>query len=459
MKKLILLMVLIPCLTQAQDITGEWNGILSVQGMELRLVFHISRQDSIYDAKIDSPDQKAFGIPASETSFKNSTLHLAIAKIGARYQGRYGSNGIEGIFYQSGQSFPLNLTRDQAEKKVLLRPQEPKTPLPYYSEEVKFPSEGGRVELAGTLTLPDGRKKFPTAILITGSGPQNRDEEFMTHKPFLVLADHLTKNGIAVLRYDDRGFGQSTGNYGRATSADFANDVRAAIAYLKTRKEIDPSRIGLVGHSEGGLIAPIVATDTKVAFIVLLAGPGVPGSQILLEQIAAITRSRGADEERIQRQVRTSRDVFELFNQYGEDESFESRLKEYLHDAISKNNIVPEGMNESEFITLQVSQFRSPWMRYFLKYDPASSLKNVKCPVFALNGEKDIQVAPENLIVIEKAIRQGGNGHVMIKEFPGMNHLFQTCKTGAIEEYATIEQTINPSVLADISGWVLEQIQ
>lgn len=449
--------MLLPCLAQAQDITGKWNGILSVQGMELRLVFHISREDSTYEAKMDSPDEKAFGIPASAIHFENSTLNIEIAKLGVRYQGQYGSNGIEGIFYHSGQSFPLNLTRNLIEKKALFRPQEPKKPYPYFSEEVMFPSEGGKVELAGTLTLPDGKKKFPAAILITGSGPQNRDEEFMTHKPFLVLADHLTKSGIAVLRYDDRGFAQSTGNHGSATSADFANDVRAAFAYLKTRKEIDKKRIGLVGHSEGGLIAPIVATDTKVAFIVLLAAPGVSGGQILLKQVESIARSQGVDEESIQRELRISRGVFELFSQYGEDESFETRLKEYLHEVISNNNIVPEGMDEEEFIKIRVSQFRRPWMRYFLKYDPANSLKTIKCPVLALNGEKDVQVAPENLAVIEKAIRQGGNDNVTVKEFPDMNHLFQTCKTGAMEEYATIEQTIDPLVLEEISGWVLKQ--
>lgn len=457
MKKLTLLIVLIPCLIQAQDITGKWNGMLSAQGMELRLVFHISRGDSTYDATMDSPDQKAFGIPASATNFENSTLNIEIAKLGVRYQGRYGSNGIEGNFYQAGQSFPLNLTRGLIEKKALFRPQEPKKPYPYFSEEVRFPSEGGKVELAGTLTLPDGKKKFPTAILITGSGPQNRDEEFMTHKPFLVLADYLTRSGIAVLRYDDRGFAQSTGNHGRATSADFANDVSAAIAYLKTRKEIDKRRIGLVGHSEGGLIAPIVATDTEVAFIVLLAAPGVSGSQILLKQVESVSRSQGMDEESVQRELSISRGIFELFSQFGEDESFETKLKEYLNNVISNNNMIPEGIDEEEFIKMQVSQFRKPWMRYFLKYDPVNSLKSIKCPVLALNGGKDVQMGPENLAVIEEAIRLGGNDHVTVKEFPDMNHLFQTCKTGAMDEYATIEQTIDPLVLEEISGWVLKQ--
>ena len=459
MNKVILLFILlIPGMTKAQDITGEWNGKLSAQGMELRLIFHISRGDSTYDAKMDSPDQKVFGIMADVTTFENSILRVEIAKLGIRFQGKYKTNSIEGIFYQSGQSFPLNLTRNLIEKKALVRPQEPKMPYPYLIEEVTFPSEGGKIELAGTLTLPNGKNIFPTAILISGSGPQNRDEEFMTHKPFLVIADHLTRNGIAVLRYDDRGFAQSTGDHGSATSADFANDVRAAIAYLKTRKEIDKTRIGLVGHSEGGLIAPIVATDTNVAFIVLLAGPGVSGSQILLKQTELITRSQGVDEENVQRQLSITRGAFELFSQYGADQSFENRLKEYLLDLISnKNLIIPEGISNEEFIAMQVSQFQKPWMRYFLNYDPSNSLQRIQCPVLALNGEKDVQVAPENLVVIEKCVRYGGNDNVTVKEFQNMNHLFQTCKTGAIDEYATIEQTISPSVLEEVSGWVLKQ--
>lgn len=457
MKRLILFTVLIPWLAQAQDITGQWHGTLRVQGVELPLVFHVSLEDSTYGAKMDSPAQQAFSIPASTATFEDATLTIEIAALRAEYRGRYGPDGIEGVFIQSGQSFPLSLTRNPVEKQAPFRPQEPKPPYPYHSEEVRFPSEGGQVELAGTLTLPAGKQKFPAAILISGSGPQNRDEELMTHKPFLVLADHLNRNGIAVLRYDDRGFAQSTGNHGNATTVDFANDVRAAIAYLNTRKEIDPAQIGLIGHSEGGLIAPMVAADTDLAFIVLLAAPGVPGSQVLLRQMELISRAHGMDEERIQSASRINQHIFELFGQYGDDGSFESRLEGYLKEVLTADSLISEGVHEAEFIAGQVAQFRSPWMRFFLTYDPVDALKRVKCPVLALNGGKDVQVAPGNLAVIEHAVRQGGNANVTVKEFPEMNHLFQTCTTGAIDEYAAIEQTIDPSVLAEIAGWVLKQ--
>lgn len=457
MKLLILFSVLFPCFVQAQDITGQWHGTLRVQGVELPLVFHVSLEDSTYGAKMDSPAQHEFGIPASATTFENATLSIEIAALRAQYRGKYGQQSFEGIFTQSGHSIPLRLTRAPVEKQAPSRPQEPKPPYSYHSEEVRFPSEGGQVELAGTLTLPAGKQEFPIAILISGSGPQNRDEEIMTHKPFLVLADHLTRNGIAVLRYDDRGFAQSTGNHGSATSADFANDVRAAIAYLNTRNEIDPKRIGLIGHSEGGLVAPMVAADTDLAFIVLLAAPGVPGSEVLLKQMESISRVHGMDEKRIQSASRINQHIFELFGQYGDDGSFESRLEGYLRKVLSADSLIAEGVDEAEFVARQIAQFRSPWMRFFLTYDPADALKRVKCPVLALNGGKDVQVAPGNLAVIEHAVRQGGNANITIKEFPDMNHLFQTCTTGAIDEYATIEQTMDPSVLGEIADWVLKQ--
>lgn len=314
MRKLIVLMVLMLCLAQAQDIIGKWNGMLRAQRMELRLIFQITLHDSTYEAKMDSPDQNTFGIPASATTFKNSTLTVELAKIGTRYQSKPGPDGIEGTFYQLSQSFPLNLTKNLIEKKTLFRPQEPKKPYPYTSEDVKFSGDRGKIELAVTLTVPAGNEKVPVAILISGSGPQNRDEEFMTHKPFLVLADVLTQKGIAVLRYDDRGFGQSTGKHGSATSVDFANDVSAAIDYLKTRKEINQTRIGLIGHSEGGLIAPLVATDTQLDFMVLLAVSGVSGNQILLKQVELTGRVQGMDEESIQRELTFTRGICELFS-------------------------------------------------------------------------------------------------------------------------------------------------
>jgi pimeloyl-ACP methyl ester carboxylesterase/CRISPR/Cas system CMR-associated protein Cmr5 small subunit len=461
MKKVFLFaLILVPFLTRAQDITGKWNGLLKVQGMELTLVFHISKVDSAYSSVMDSPDQKAFGISTSSTSFKNSTLIIEIAELGARYQGQYNEGVFEGTFYQVNQSFPLNLTTSEVAKKKLNRPQEPKKPYPYCSEEVSFPGGAPDVTLAGTLTMPKEEGPFSVVILISGSGPQNRDEEFSTHKPFLVLSDYLTKKGIAVLRYDDRGFAASTGNLATATSEDLANDVRAAIAYLKTRKEIDQKHIGIIGHSEGGLIAPMVAaTNTDLAFIVLLAGPGVPGDQILLKQSELIGKSSGLSEKDIQKELTMGRNIFELFHKYGESNSFEIKLMEYLEDVITEENMIPGGNTKEDYIQLLMSPFKMPWYRYFISYDPAKVLRKVKCPVLALNGSLDVQVAPENLKYIEKAIKEGGNKKVTIKEYTNMNHLFQKCITGSINEYPTIEQTMDPTVLNDISNWIEKQIK
>ena len=268
----------------AQDITGQWNGALKIQGTQLRLVFNVTKTDNGVSSTMDSPDQGAKGIPTTTTSFKNSILKITIASAKIEYEGTLGQDNIVvGTFKQGGQSFPMNLSKEVIEKEKLVRPQEPIKPYPYYSEDITFENKKAGINLAGTLTLPTKDGVFPVVILISGSGPQNRDEELLGHKPFLVLSDFLTKNGIAVLRYDDRGTAFSKGDFKTATSADFATDVESAIFYLKTRKEINKKKVGLIGHSEGGLIAPMVASKSKdVSFIVLLAGTGIQGDQILL---------------------------------------------------------------------------------------------------------------------------------------------------------------------------------
>ncbi|MDZ7716434.1 MAG: alpha/beta fold hydrolase [Balneolaceae bacterium] len=287
MKKLILTysFLLIASSLFAQDITGQWNGVLNVMGSQLELVFHIEETDNGYSATFDSPDQGAMGIPFSSASFSDDTLRLAASNISATYKGVLKADSLIGTWSQGGQSFPLNMSRNEVKKEEPKRPQEPEKPYPYYEEEVTFKNEKDSLTLAGTLTIPEKTGSYPAVILISGSGAQNRNEEILGHKPFLVLADHLTRNGIAVLRYDDRGTAESTGDHSTATSKDFAQDVISAIEYLQSREEIDSDNIGLVGHSEGGLIAPMVANDTDdVAFIVMLAGPGVPGKEISLMQ-------------------------------------------------------------------------------------------------------------------------------------------------------------------------------
>jgi fermentation-respiration switch protein FrsA (DUF1100 family) len=446
----------------AQDITGQWNGVLKVQGTQLRLVLNITKTDNGVSSTMDSPDQGAKGIPTTTTGFENSILKITIASAKIEYEGTLGQdNVIVGTFKQGGQSFPMNLSKEKIEKEKLIRPQEPIIPYSYYSEDITFENKKAGINLAGTLTLPNKDGVFPVVILISGSGPQNRDEELLGHKPFLVLSDYLTKNGIAVLRYDDRGTALSKGDFKSATSVDFATDVESAIEYLKSRKEINKKKIGLIGHSEGGLIAPMVASKSKdVAFIVLLAGTGIQGDQLLLLQQRLIGKVSGVSDEDLQKTELTNRKAFDIVNKSTSLEQLKTYLTTYIKQEMKDNPSAekPQGMTDDDFVKMQVNQIANPWMLYFIKYNPTPALTKVKCPVLAINGEKDLQVPPkENLNAIKKALAKGGNKKVTIKEVPNLNHLFQECKTGSPDEYATIEQTFSPTALTEILMWL--QIQ
>ncbi|EAR12558.1 hypothetical protein PI23P_08030 [Polaribacter irgensii 23-P] len=461
---IILLVTLLATLTStAQDITGRWNGVLKVQGTQLRVVFNIAQTDNGYSATMDSPDQGAKGIPVTNTTFKNQKIKFEVTNARIEYDGELSEDKIIGTFKQGGQEFPMNLSRETIKKEIVKRPQEPIKPYAYYSENVVFKNSKANVSLSGTLTLPEKDGIFPVVILITGSGPQNRDEELLGHKPFLIISDYLTKNKIAVLRYDDRGVGQSTGDFKTATSADFATDVESAIAYLKTRKEIKKNKIGLIGHSEGGLIAPIVASKSKdVSFIVLLAGTGIQGDTLLLLQQELIAKANGVLETDIKESVQTNRKLFEIVVNSNDNSKLKADLTDKLNELLKNepNTEIPNGMKKEEFVSMQVNQISSPWMVYFMKYNPVTTLEQVTCPVLAINGKKDLQVpSKENLSAIKNALTKGGNLNVTTKEFPNLNHLFQECKTGSPNEYATIEQTFSPIVLAEITKWIKTQTE
>ncbi|WP_316823634.1 alpha/beta hydrolase family protein [Pedobacter gandavensis] len=343
------------------------------------------------------------------------------------------------------------------------RSQEPQKPYPYYSEDVIFENKQAGINLAGTLTLPQKDGVFPTVILISGSGPQNRDEELAGHKPFLVISDYLTKNGIAVLRFDDRGTALSEGDFNKATSVDLATDVESAIAYLKTRKEINSQKIGLIGHSEGGLIAPMVAADSKdVAFIIMLAGPGIPGDKILLIQQRRIAQVSGTSRNEIKETERMNRKIFDLIKTNTDTSSLKADLRANLELFLSQNPTfkITDGMTKEEFIDLQIKTYDTPWMRYFIKYDPVPTLEKVKIPVLVLNGGKDLQITPkENLRAIKKAFRKAKNKNVTIKKLPDLNHLFQKSDTGLPNEYPLIEQTYSPVMLEEVLNWLKLQIK
>jgi uncharacterized protein len=446
-----------------QDITGQWVGILKIQaGIQLHVVFNITKSDKGYTTTMDSPDQGAKGIPVTATTYENAKLKLEIPAAHIEYNGKLTGDSVTGIFQQGGLKLPLNLLKKQGETQVK-RLQESVKPYSYYSEEVTIKNEKANITLAGTLTLPKKEGIYPVVILITGSGPQNRDEELFGHKPFLVISDYLTHNGIAVLRYDDRGTAHSTGDFKTATTLDFASDVVSAIAYLKTRKEINKKKIGLMGHSEGGVIAPIVASETKdVSFIVLLAGTGIRGDKLLLLQQELIAKAMGLPDTEIAKMIASNKKIFDIVLNTANSDSLKNKLRIAVKETIAQDQKTKNSKEtiDDAVIESQVSQLTAPWMQFFIKYNPSDALTKVKCPVLAVGGEKDLQVpVKENLPAIESALKKGGNKLLTTKAFPNLNHLFQECKTGLPGEYATIEQTFSPTALEEITKWILVQVK
>jgi pimeloyl-ACP methyl ester carboxylesterase len=433
------------------EVAGDWLGTLNLGAIKLRVVFHITSTANGLKATMDSPDQNATGLPISSVQLSGASLKLDSEKLHGEYSGTVSPDltSVDGTWMQGGASAPLVLKRAKsaAEWQRPPRPQEPSRPYPYRDEDVVYANTAAGNELAATLTIPSGKGPFPAVVLITGSGPQDRDESLMGHKPFLVLADYLTRRGIAVLRADDRGVGKSTGNFEAATTADFATDAEAGIAYLKTRQELDLHRIGLIGHSEGGIIAPMVAARNRdVAFIVMMAGSGVPGDEIIVAQSQLIAEAMGQSHEDAQKVSATQRSLLTIVKQSKDDASLEKQL----HQRLVLDMAEPQ-------IGAAVKQLSSPWMRYFIAYDPAPALTKVKCPVLALNGEKDLQVPPkQNLPAIRKALEAGDNKNFETDELPGLNHLFQTAKTGSPGEYAQIDETIAPLALQKIADWILK---
>jgi fermentation-respiration switch protein FrsA (DUF1100 family) len=439
---------------QASSVDGSWMGTLNAGAAKFRLLFQITNTPEGLQATLNSIDQGGGAIPASSVKRDGAKLTIEMTSIDGSFSGTLDKEmtTMEGTWSQHGNSLPLTLKKTDAQKAMAAavpRPQDPKKPYPYHSEDVVYPNKSATgVELAATLTLPEGKGPFPAVVLITGSGPQDRDEALLGHRPFLVLSDYLTRRGIAVLRADDRGVAKSTGNFTTATTADFATDTEAGIAYLKTRTEINQHKIGLIGHSEGGVIAPMVAArNHDVAFIVMMAGTGVPGDAVLAEQTKLILMADGVSQEMAEQKKESELEITALVKQETNSAALEKKLREKF-----------SGQFTEAQLSASIMQMNSAWMRYFISYDPAGALSKVTCPVLALNGEKDLQVPPkQNLPAIRKALEAGGNKHFEIVELPGLNHLFQTAKTGSPNEYAQIDETIAPVALETMSKWILKQ--
>ena len=444
----------------SDQITGSWHGVLNV-GMEIRIVFNLSLdEDHTWKATLDSPDQGAVDIPLGEVNLTVDSIRIEAPVVNGYYIGRIASeSAIHGQWHQSGRSATLDLEKKE-EAIVLNRPQEPQAPYPYKEKEVSFVNAEQGFFLAGTLTLPDGEGPFPAAVLVTGSGSQNRDEEIFGHKPFKVIADHLTRKGIAVLRYDDRGVASSGGVANGSTSGDLAGDARAAMEFLLNQSEIDRSKIGIIGHSEGGMIAFMLASSQKdIAYIVSLAGPGVDGKTVLLEQSDHIARLSGAanavleDNRNVMSRVYDIMIAHESYEDWKEEtlEFTSSYYSEKLIGAYSEEDIEQGKSN----LMASITEAAYAWMRYFVMFDPGPLFASIKSPVLALNGEKDCQVLPEtNINAIKNGLINAGNTDSKTMILPGLNHLFQNCETGLPNEYGTIEETFDQLTLDIISDWI-----
>ena len=457
----VLLLCGFPAKSQTDNslLSGSWQGVLKVSGMELRIVFNVSDTDSGLKVTMDSPDQSAFGIKVDSASFKNDSVYFYSAGVQGYYNGLYKKDSIDGNWHQAGSSWPLVLKKSE-KVEAPEYPEFPEKPYPYNEEEVKFEDKKAGIELAGTLTTPKEGGPFPAVVLVTGSGPQDRDETLLGHKPFLILADYLTRQGIAVLRYDDRGVGKSGGNFSGATTKDFVNDALAAIDYLKGRKDIINNETGIIGHSEGGLIGPLAAVESKdVNFIVLMAGPGVSGRDILFEQSKLIEKAIGRSQEKIDGDLQLAGKIYDVVENEKDSLTAVSKIdsiyREY-YTTLDSADKADFGTNPEALFEKQAQTVLSPWFKFFLTYNPEPTLEKVKVPVLAVNGANDMQVPPEqNLPVIENALKKGGNKDYKIVEIPKLNHLFQTSETGSPAEYSKIKESFAPDALKIIGDWIL----
>jgi len=466
MKTLIIktfLIVLTAMNALSQDISGVWHGSAkNPDNKDILFVFLFENTQNGLSSTMAVPTFDISNIKPKTTTFENKKLNIDGSNVGMKYEGILNetTNLIEGTYTEGGVLLALTLKKGNPEMPRINRPQEPVKPYSYYEEQVMFENTEAGIKLSGTFTRPNQKGKFPVVVLISGSGRHDRDGSMMTHRPFLVLSDYLTRKGIAVLRYDDRGFGESTGDFSRATTADFAQDILSAVHYLKTRNDINPNQIGLIGHSEGGIIAPLAANQTSdISFIVALAATGIPGSEVSVMQAKSLRPFPVPDEDIFAKNVKKSIEIAtsdaKLTNKRN---ALTAHNEAYLVPILKSIGATDE--NISAFVKKETETVLRPWSIYFYNFNPANEFEKLQIPVLSINGSKDQQVdAAINQNAIRNALIQGENKNYKIVELENLNHLFQECNTGNMNEYKDIEQTMSPVALEEISTWILEIIQ
>lgn len=452
-----LLLILIPLLTSAQDLRGAWKGLLEVGPAKLNIVFHIHDDNNV---TMDSPDQGAMELPTKVVCMQEDSISVTMPRLGAQYAGKLVGEEINGTFSQMGHSFPLILKRGEIKMN---RPQTPQPPFEYTTQEVVFhnkgidaktglPTEGGEAWLGGTLTYPKGFKTgMPVILMVTGSGQQNRDEELMGHKPFLVIADYLARHGIATLRYDDRGVGKSTGNMAMITLQSNMLDAEAGIDYLKSTKKF--GKIGVLGHSEGGIISYMLAARGKADFVVSLAGPVLPGDSVLLMQNRDVLTTAGLDKDNVEKYATALSRVFK-YRMSEQKMKFSNKPESLVPMLTMDINLMPE-LRKNLIETVKMVD--SPWLLSYLKYDPATDIRKINSPVMLIIGDNDKQVnATANIQAAGNILPKAVKAKSLLKTYPTLNHLFQPSETGSPGEYAKIETTISEEVLDDITSWIIK---
>ncbi|WP_223786758.1 alpha/beta hydrolase family protein [Marinicella meishanensis] len=438
-------------------LVGQWGGTVQIPGNPLSLVLHVKQSEGQLQASADSPDQNVTGLVVDAIGIEAGEVRFTMQALGVEFTGHLSEDEqtIDGDFKQQGLVFKLALTQGALPKQVYQRPQQPQAPFAYHVEDVVVENVTAGVQLAGTLTRPqDPQQVKAAAVMITGSGPQDRNETVFKHEPFWVIADHLAAQGYAVLRMDDRGVGDSTGDFKTATSADFVTDISAAVDYLQTRDDIPADKVGLIGHSEGGMIAPMLAAERDdLGFLILLAGPGIPITELLAEQKYLIAKTMGQDETTLQQQRADDLAFHQQLVKWAKRDDYSAQVSQYLKDDLAADGVSAEQLQLA--VDNHLKMVDTPWFRYFIAFDPAPYLAQVSTPLLALNGELDVQVAAEsNLAGIERSLQAAQHPDFTIQALPQLNHLFQTSTTGATSEYVQIEETFAPAALQAMVNWL-----